>query len=214
MTATAKKTSKGRQALRVAIGAVAGAVTTIAFMELVGKQRLDSGEPGVIVAIVAGLIYALLGVGVGLGALAPRQGAVFLNVEDAEELREQRRSLVPSAIACVLGGAFLLLLALAPVEQGGDLTLWATGAGACLLASLAVTVATRDRVDELMRQVSLESASLTLHLALTGLSVWAMLAHLGYVAWVTPLSLIGGLSILYLVAVFWVAGRKGMMTSR
>jgi hypothetical protein len=214
MTEAVKKPSMGRQALRLLAGAVAGAGSTIAFMELVGKSRLDSGDPGTIVALIAGLIYALMGVFVGLGALAPRPGAVFLNVEDADEIREQRASLAPSAIACILVGAFLLLLALAPVEQNADLSLWLFAAAACLLGVLAVSLATRGRTDELMRQVSLESSALTLHVALAVLSGWAMLAQFGYAAWLTPLSLIAGLALLYLVAIFWLAGKKGMLKPR
>jgi multisubunit Na+/H+ antiporter MnhB subunit len=155
-----------------------------------------------------------MGVGVGIGALAPRGGAVFLNVEDAEELREQRASLGPSAVSCILIGAFLLLLALAPVEKGGDLTAWAIGAGACLIGGVAIGIATRRRADELMRQVSLESSALTLNLALAGLSGWALLSHLGYVRWATPLTLIAGLALLHLAAIFWTAARKGMMKPR
>ncbi|HEX8579579.1 MAG TPA: hypothetical protein VF655_08300 [Allosphingosinicella sp.] len=214
MTATANKQGKGRQALKLLIGAAAGALSTIAFMEFVGKSRLDSGDPGVAIAIVAGLIYFVMGLGVGVGALAPRQGAVFLNVEDAEELREQRASLGPSAISCILMGAFLLLLALAPVEKGGDLTIWAVAAGACLIGGVAIARATRRRADELMRQVSLESSALTLNLALAGLSAWALLAHLGFVRWATPLGLIAGLALLHLGAIFWTAARKGMMKPR
>ena len=214
MTATVGKTNKGRQALKLLIGAAAGALSTILFMELVGKSRLESGDPGVHIAIVAGLIYFVMGVGVGIGALAPRGGAVFLNVEDAEELREQRASRGPSAVSCILIGAFLLLLALAPVEKGGDLTAWAIGAGACLIGGVAIGIATRRRADELMRQVSLESSALTLNLALAGLSGWALLSHLGYVRWATPLTLIAGLALLHLAAIFWTAARKGMMKPR
>ena len=214
MTATSGKTSAGRQVFRLLAGGVVGAASAIAFMELVGKTRLDSGDPGVGLAMVAGLIYTIMGVGVGLGAMAPRQGAVFLNVEDADEIREQRRSLAPSAIACILVGVFLLALAVAPIGQAEDRTLWAAAAGACLLGVVALSIATRSRTDELMRQLSLESSALTLHVALVVLAVWAMLAQLGYAAWLTPLSLIAGLALLYLASIFWVATRKGMMTPR
>jgi hypothetical protein len=214
MTVSSGKTSKGRQAFKLLAGAVAGAASAIAFMELVGKSRLESDDPGVILALIAGLSYAVMGLFVGLGAIAPRQGALFLNVEDADEIREQRASLAPSSIACILIGAFLLVLALAPVEQEVDRTFWAVAAAACLLGVAAVSLATLGRADELMRQVSLESSALTLHLALAALSVWALLAHLGFVAWMTPLALIAGLALLYLGAIFWRAGKKGMMTPR
>jgi len=214
MTAVVGKTTKGRQALRMLAGAAVGAVATIAFLEAVGKPSLKSGDFGTLLALSAGLIYALMGLFVGLGAMAPRQGARFLNVEDAEEIHEQRPSLGSSAIACILIGAFLLLLALAPAGQDADRGVWAGAAGACLLGAAAITLATRRRGDELMRQVGLEASSLTLHVTLAVLSVWALLAQLRFVEWLTPLGLISGLSLLYLAAIFWVTARKGMMKAR
>jgi cytochrome bd-type quinol oxidase subunit 2 len=195
-------------------GAVTGAAAVILFMEAGGKARLDSDDPGVIVALIAGLSYAVMGLGVGLGAMASRQGAVFLNVEDAQELRDERANLVPSAIGCILLGLFLIVLALAPVERGPVSQLWTVAAGSCLAGLLAVVIATRNRGDELMRQVSLEASTLTLYLAMTLLSVWGMLAHLALVPWLSPLSVIAGLMMLQLAMIFWVVGRKGMMKAR
>jgi cytochrome bd-type quinol oxidase subunit 2 len=214
MTAATKKSVIVKQGLRMLAGAVCGAVGVIAFMEAGGKASLDSDDPGVIVAIITGLSYALMGLAVGLGALAPRQGAVFLNVEDEEEIREQRQSLLPSAASCILIGVFLLILALAPVGGGGELTLWAAAAAACLVAMVAIALSMRKRTDELMRQISLESSALTLYVALTVLSVWGMLAHLGLAPWLTPLTLIAGLAALQLVLIFWVVQRKGLMAVR
>jgi hypothetical protein len=198
----------------MAAGAVMGAAASIAFMELVGKSRLDTGDPGVVVAMIAGLSYGAMGLFVGLGILAPRQGAMFLNVEDAEEIREQRATLWPSAVACMLIGMFMLVLALAPEGEGSGRTGWALGAGACLAGAWAVALATRGRTDELLRQVSLEASALTLHIALLGLSLWGLLSHLGFVAWMSPLTLVAGLALLYLAAIFWSAGRKGLMADR
>ena len=215
MTAAAKKSLMVKQAVRMLAGAVVGAGTVILFMEAGGKARLDSDDPGVIVALVAGLIYALMSLIVGLGAMAPRQGAVFLNVEDADELREQRSSLLPSAAAGVLFGLFLLVLAMAPeAGSGRDVGWWLAAAGSLLFASTLIAILTKDKGDELIRQLGLEAGALSLHIALVAACVWGMLAQLGYVGWVTPLGLIGGLSLLYLVAVFWLAERKGLMKGR
>jgi hypothetical protein len=214
MTAAKKKSLVVKQGLRMLLGAVTGAGAVVLFMEAGGKARLDADDPGVIIALIAGLSYAVMGLAVGLGAMAPRQGAVFLNVEDAEELREQRASLIPSAIGCILLGLFLIVLALAPVEQGPVSQLWTVAAGACLAGLLAVVVVTRNRGDELMRQVSLEASALTLYVALTVLSVWGMLAHLALVPWLTPLSLVAALMMLQLAMIFWVTGKRGMMKAR
>lgn len=177
-------------------------------------RRLHLDDPGVVVALIAGLSYAAMGLFVGLGALAPRQGAMFLNVEDAEEIREQRASLGPSAVSCILIGAFLLLLALAPAERGPNSELWVAAAGACLLGVVVIGVATRRRADELMRQISLQASALTLNIALLVLSVWALLAQLDFVSWVTPRAAIAGVAAVYLVTVFWVSGRRGLLAVR
>jgi hypothetical protein len=215
MTAAAKKSLMVKQAVRMVAGAVTGAGSVILFMEAGGKTRLGSDDPGVVVALIAGLIYALMSLIVGLGAVAPRPGAVFLNVEDADELREQRSSLLPSAAAGVLFGLFLLVLAMAPEQgSGGDAGGWLAAAASLLGAGILVTVLTKDRGDELIRQIALEAGSLTLHIAITIACVWGMLAQLGYARWITPLGLIGGLALLYLGAIFWLAGRKGLMKGR
>jgi hypothetical protein len=203
-----------KQGLRMLAGAVAGAASVVLFMEAGGKSRLDSDDPGVIVALVAGLSYAVMGLGVGVGALAPRQGAVFLNVEDADELREERPKLIPGAVGCFLIGLFLIVLALAPVEKGSLSPAWGVAAVSSLVGLLAVAVASRNLGDELMRQVSLEASALTLYIAMAVLGAWGMLAHLALVPWLTPLSLIAGLAMLQLLVIFWVVGRKGMMKGR
>ena len=214
MTGIPNKAAKVRQAMRFLAGAVTGGVGAYLLLKMVGKPKLSS-DPGVVVALVAGLSYGLMGIVVGLGTMAPRQGALLLNVQDADELREQRTSLLPSAAGGLLIGIFMLVLALTPAEaRGGDLTVWTLAAAACVVGVVAITVATRDKGDELMRQVGLESSALTLHLAVIVLSIWGLLAHLGHVAWLTPLSVIAGLALLYLVAIFWVAGRKGMTAER
>jgi cytochrome bd-type quinol oxidase subunit 2 len=215
MTATGAKPTKLKMAMRFLIGALAGAAGTILFIELVGKPHLDFDDRGTMLALIAGLIYALLGLSVGLGALAPRQGAAFLNVEDADEIREQRGSLAPSAISCILIGAFLLLLAMAPgLEQAAGREIVVAAALICVAGIVAISFATRGRADELMRQVGLEASAFTLHVALAVLSVWALLAHLDYVSWVGPLELIAGLALLELCAIFYLGGKRGLMKPR
>jgi hypothetical protein len=215
MTATTKIGPKGKQALRMAAGAVAGAGSVVLFMETIGKGRLASDDPGVIVALVAGLIYGVMSLFVGLGALAPRQGALFLNVEDEEEIREERASLLPSSAAGLLFALFLLVLAMAPeAEPGADRTLWLAAAASCLAGAVTIAVLTRDKGDELMRQLALEAGAHTFNAALLIACIWGMLAQLGYTPWLSPLGLIGGLSLLYLAAIFRLVGKKGLMTDR
>jgi len=193
-------------------GAVFGGGCTALFLYLVGDQRLDFTDAASMVTVVAGLSYLLIGVLVGLGVLAPATGARFLNVQDADEIVEERPKLVPSAIACVLIGIFLLSLQFAPSLGGGNAAL--VVAGACLAGVVAITLMASARGDEMVRQIGVEASSFTLHAGLVIMAVWAALAHLGYAPWVDPLGLISGAALLHLFAIFAISGQKGLMRPR
>ena len=210
MAAGARKPTT-RDMIKALVGAIFGAAATGLFLFLL-DDRIDMDNAGTMIAIVAGLSYFLMGLLVGLGALAPNTGARFLNVEDADEIREERTKLAPSAIACALIGVFLLALVLA--EGFGDPTTGLSVAGVALVGAVVIAVRTRRQGDELMRQVGFESAALTLHTGLLVMAIWAALAHLGYASWVDPLAFIAGAALLYLIAIFVVAGTKGLMRSR
>ncbi|MFO6445778.1 hypothetical protein ACLBKU_01415 [Erythrobacter sp. NE805] len=196
------------------IGAVAGfaaSTGTLAF--------LDSGAVGGIgesatVAVLVGMLYALIGLGMGVGVANPRIGARFLNVEDEDELREQKRMLGLSGLAMLLWGAALIALALAapggPVPAAVAL---AIGAGGLVSGSL-LSVAVYRACDELMRAVNLEAGALSYGLVLLVAGGWAMLAHLGYAAAPAPLDLLTLLYVLVLLASFIVVGRRGMLAPR
>jgi hypothetical protein len=203
------------QIVRMLSGMLVGAAGALLFLTLAGKSRIDLHDPGIALAVVVGLCYALMGLAVGVGALLPGAGARFLNVEDEEELREQRPSLAPSAIACVAIGLFLLVLSLAPslAASFGREAVAAAAIGALVIAVL-ITVATRRRADELVRQISVESSALALHILLIGLGIWAALAHVGLVGWMSPLALVAGCALLHLLAIFFVSGRKGLLRPR
>jgi hypothetical protein len=78
-----------------------------------------------------------------IGTASPGLGAKFLNVEDADELREQKKMLVWSGASMLLWGVSLLALALAapdgPVPQAAAL---AVGGGR---ADVAASLAFADR---------------------------------------------------------------------
>ena len=77
-------------AMQMVAGAAVGASVTFGLLTFVGKSRFDLDDPSRVIALVTGLVFALTGLVVGLGVMAPKSGAHLLNVEDAEELREQR----------------------------------------------------------------------------------------------------------------------------
>ena len=196
--------------VRMFAGALVGGIATFLFLEFVGERFMDLDDAAVMLTVMAGLMYALIGLSVAFGLIAPRAGARFLNVEDAEELREEGPKLKIGAAASVLMGAFLLVLGLTSSGSLGRepaLILLAL----CLAGAIVLTLIGRNRTDELTRQISLESTALTLQLALLAAAAWAALAELDYVEWISPLGLLSGLALLQLVAVFVVSARKGLL---
>ena len=143
--------------------------------------------------------------------MAPRAGATYLNVEDADELREQKGMLAASAIACVLTGAFLLILTFADAI-GRDLALPLAGASLVGIAVTGWMVARRQ--DELTKQVGLEASTLTLQIVMVLYGCWAALVALGYASWITPLAFVASLTLLQLFAIFVVIAKRGMLMPR
>ena len=214
MTQTSAKGGTRQFFTKMLAGAVFGAASTALFLYFVGEDRLDRASLSSMIAVIAGLSYLLMGLAVGFGAIAPGTGARFLNVEDADELREERAKLTPSAIACALIGIFFLALALAPGGADAESrNIVLVIASACIAGVVLITVRMGSS-DELIRQIGLESSTWTLNAGLVILAVWATLAHLGYADWLEPLGLIAGASLLHLCAIFWISTKKGLMRPR
>ena len=211
MNAAAKTNPVRVLILRTLAGAVVGAATTGLFLAFVGDPLLDLGDPTNLLAIVAGLSYVVMGLGVAFGIAAPKAGATYLNVEDADEIREQGAALTPSAIACVLIGAFLLVLALAEAIGSG---IAVPVAGACLIGIAIAAWFTAKNQDELTKQIGLEASSLAYQVVMTALAVWALLAVTRTTVAISPLALVSGLAMLQLFAAFVVITKRGMLMPR
>lgn len=212
MTGSNAKAANGKLLKRALIGGVFGAGTTILLLSVIGDS-IRFGDFGTMLAVIAGMSYTLLGVVVGLGVIAPRSGARFLNVADADEIREEKRKLGPSAVACVLIGIVFIALALAPATSTGRLTTLIILA-ICAGGVVVTTLAGRRHYDELTRQVDTEASALTLNLSMVVLGGWAALSQLGYVGWMSPLTFIASLALLSLAAICWIAGKRGLTTPR
>src|SRR5688572_16403851 len=149
-------------------------------------------------AAATGIIYTLMGLFVGVGALAPGAGAKFLNVEDADEILAERKSIGPGAVGCLLIGLLLMALALTPGGgQPGALSPDAAIgiAAACVVGLLAVGWWVRGRVDEFNRQLGVESSALAMHVSLLLFGGWAALAHAGCVQMIAPIGLLAGFAL-------------------
>jgi len=196
------------------VGGVVGYAAAATMMYFIDSSAVGGLGMSATIASLVGVVYAVIGLLVGFGAASPGIGARFLNVEDADELREQKKVLTLSGAAMALWGASLLALALAapdgPVPQGAAL---AVGFGGLAIGTWLSLPAYRAS-DELMRAISLEAGALSYGLVLLVVGIWAMLAHLGYTAAPAPLDLLSLFYVLVLVASFIIVGRRGMLAPR
>lgn len=202
-------------ALQALVGAVVGGGGAIAALSL-----LEPGEPGLapsqLILGGIGLIYAIMGLFVGIGTLAPRLiGQRLLNVADAQEIEDDRANMAGSAICSLAIGAALVLLAYgatgdpaAPISAVTAFWILA----AVIAAVAVVSVLMWRSFDELWRQLSVETSALLGNFLLVVCVLWGSAAAAGMVAAPGPLDLLslafGGL----LLATFVVIGRRGMMT--
>ncbi len=196
------------------IGGVVGYAAAAGMMTFIDSSAVGGLDKSATIAALVGVVYAVIGLGVGFGTASPAIGARFLNVEDADELREQKKVLTLSGAAMALWGASILALALAapdgPVPQNVAL---AVGAGGLVIGTWLSLPAYRAS-DELMRAISLEASAMSFGLVLLVAGTWAMLAHLGYSAGPAPLDLLSLFYVLMLVASFITVGRRGMLAPR
>ena len=214
-SAGAPKTRK--MLLQMGVGAIAGAGVTFGLLTMIGKSGFDHDDPSRVVALITGLVFALTGLAVGLGVLAPRGGAHLLNVEDAEELREQRGPLWRGAVVMLLIGAIMLALALVRVEGSQGVLSPGVAAGIAAVSFAVVAVlsfAARHDHDELMRSVSREAMTVAMYAATVVLGVWGAAAHLGYAEWITPLGAVSTLLLLQLGAIIVVSAQRGLFRPR
>lgn len=207
-----------RKSRKMVLGMVLGGLAGF-FGSLGLLQLIDSGALGVLdrsreIAALVGALYVICGLMVGLGLLSPKMGAQVLNVEDAEELREQAAVLRYSVFGMVALGAVLLVLAFAapagPIPQTSALGI------VVALTGLSWFTSWRQMrlVDELVRSMSSEGTSLAFYLLFLIGGGWSIAAHLGYLTGPAPLDWITMFAGLLLLAVFWVAGRRGMLAPR
>ncbi len=216
MTRVMERKTAQKLIMQTLTGAVFGAAGTFLFLKFGGKVA-DFDDPARLAAAATGIIYTLMGLFVGLGTLAPGAGAKFLNVEDADEILAERKSIGPGAVGCLLIGLLLIALALTPGGgQPGALSQEAAIgiAVACVAGLLGVGWWVRGRVDEFNRQLGVESSALAMHVSLLLFGGWAALAHAGYVQMIAPIGLLAGFALLELGSIFWVVGKRGLLIPR
>jgi hypothetical protein len=150
----------------------------------------------------------------GFGLILPKLGSNILNVEDADQIRDQSRILTGSTICMIALGAALMELPMA----GSDGPISPLAAFSGLLAALAllIVVSIRDwkYYDEMLLQLSRDAGNL----AFCGIGsvtlIWSSAAWLGLVKAPTPLALVAIVSGGFLLAIFVASARKGLLRPR
>lgn len=195
------------------IGGIAGFAASHAMLRYIDSPAVGGLGLSATLAALVGVLYSVIAVGIIFGAANPRVGARFLNVQNADDLREQSRVLLYSGVAMLLWGVALLALALAapdgPVPQAAALVVGVGG----LVIGTAISMMQYRLLDELMLAVNLEAGAISYALVFVVVGLWAMLAHLGYIAGPQALDLLTLFYVLVLVASFIAVGRRGMLTT-
>lgn len=206
-----------RLAGQMLVGAAIGAGTTGLVLTAWDGRGLDISDTSQMLAVVAGLIYALIGLIVAVGALAPNTGAKLLNVEDAAELIEERPRLGPSAIMCILIGLFLLAMAAGEPASSQALlspVVAAVVAAACFAGIVLIGRIANKRTDEFSRQLSVEATATAMYVVAIAAAAWAMLSLFDIEIAIRPLGILAILAMLELCAIFAVCGKRGLLMPR
>lgn len=195
-------------------GAAFGAGSVALMMWLAGDGLLEAMGPSRVILAGVGLIYLLVTMMIGFGLAAPRAGAKLLNVDDAEELVDDRPKLLGSALYMGLAGLTLILIALAraPGFAAGPIVPGiAVAALAILLIASILSFRWLRVYDEFDRQLGIEGGSWAFLIACAILLPWGTLDALG---WAVPLSSIDVISVLAASLIggsFAAVGARGMM---
>ena len=207
----ASQVKLGKVLVRMVIGGVVGFAAMKFGLESGLGPLLRGAGPGAAALAGFGLMFALIGVFVGLGTALPGLGARVLNVGGREDIEDQRAMLGGSAVSCVMLGLGMVLLALAgeggpvPAIMGLSAFIFA------LLLTAAITLLQWPRYDELWRRLSLEGAAWGGSLLAMGLLVWGSLAAVNLVALPDATGLIALIMGLNLLGCFIAIGRRGML---
>lgn len=196
-------------------GAAIGGGSVTALLWLGGDDLLDAMDGSRIALAATGLIYLLIAAIIGFGLAAPRAGAKVLNVQDAEDLVDQRPKLLVSLLYMAVLGLALMLLALArgPGFAGGPVPSAVALAGmAVLLAASLASILWMRVYDELDRQMGIEGGAWAFFIAAGVLIPWSTLDTLGWNVPLRPLDVVTVLAAALLAGSFAAVGRRGMLT--
>ncbi len=208
------KSTLRKLAIPLIVGGISGFLMVMGVTYFTEGESLSSLSGAAEAAIIVGAFYILMGLGVGFGAARPSIGSKILNVEDAEELEEQKSVLLNSCVGMTLWGVALIVVALG--GEGGVIVPVASVA----IAIVAVVIGSYfawlsyRASDELMAAVNSESSALAYFFSFAVIGGWAMASHVGLIRPQEPIETLTVFYVLVLIATFWAAGRRGMLAVR
>lgn len=202
---------KGRKVLlQLVLGGLCGGIGMVAALAFFEGRSGAEVSPVNAVAIGTALIYGLMALVVLLGTVAPGVGARTLNVEDREELEEQRSVLFVGVVSFVLVAVLVGTLTAASSGLVAT-TSGALIAGAATLALIGWSILHRNNGDEMMRAAAKDAGVTTTNLIFLVFGCWAGAAVLGLVPMFEPLLFVAGFFLIYLTAVFIAIGQRGLL---
>lgn len=209
---TEQKMSKTRKIIfQLVAGALLGALAGYFGIGLLGADELSADQ---LIVSGVGLIYLLMGVIVAFGLIAPKLGSGLLNVEDADEIREQSRILTGSTICMMALGAALMALPMAGAGRMLSPAGGFCGLAAALLILIIITIRDWKLYDEMMMQLSRDAGNIAFCGIGTVMLLWASAAWLGFADAPTPLGLVALVSGGFLLSIFIASGRRGLLMPR
>jgi hypothetical protein len=179
-----------------------------------GVLNVETMAPDQLIVSGIGLIYVLMGVIVGFGLIAPKLGSSVLNVEDANEINEQRRILTGSTICMVALGAALIALPLAGPNRAISPLVCFGGLVASLLILIVISIRDWKHYDEMMMQLSRDAGNIAFCGIGGTLLIWASAAWLSLAPAPTPLALVATIMGGFLLSIFVASARRGLLMPR
>lgn len=206
-----QKSLPRRLALPVIAGAAGGFLASMAFLHLTDFPETGGLGASREIGGLVGLVYVLCALAVGLGTASPKIGARILNVENAEELREQRLLLSLSAIGMLALGTALVLLALAAPIGPLNAAVSASASGLLIVCAIVIGLRSLRLNDEMQRALSRDASATAFNLLFLIGGCWSILAHTGFADAPEPLDWLTMFAVFMLAGAFWQGARRGLM---
>ncbi len=203
-----------KTALQFVLGGLAGGVASWTVDRYGWGEHLEDLGWSAIIGGSLGLIYVIAGTLLTIGSVSPKIGAVTFNVEDEQELHEERPLIATAGAASAMMGVALIILCLSGAGGLIGQPIALGFAVASTIIGVAASIYQFRYMDELMQDLTKETAVWSYYLVSTFGFGWAVLAHLNYLPAPTPLAWINLFYGAVLVAAVIANAKRGLLTPR